>query len=503
MYRNRIGMSALWGKVMSPREASGLIKDGMTVGLSGFNRAGEAKAVPIALAERARDQALRIDLVTGASIGSEVDKSLAESHSLARRMPFQADPALRAAINRGEVMYIDQHLSETVDLLRTHQLKPIDVAVIEAIAITADGGIVPTTSVGNSASLAMMAEQVIVEINLAQPLTLMGMHDLYIPTRRPYREAFPLTRPSQRIGLAAIPVEPSRIKAIVITDKPDAWVSVVPPDQETADIAGFLIEFLQHEVRQGRLDNRLAPLQAGVGSIANAVLHGFQDSPFHDLEMYSEVLQDSTFDLFDSGKLVFASASSMTLSQAKGEQVYPDLAKYRDRIVLRPQEVSNSPEIIRRLGIIAINTALEADLYGNVNSTHVGGTHMMNGIGGSGDFARNAQMAIFVTKSIAKGGRISSIVPMVSHTDHAGLDVDLLVTEQGLADLRGLAPVERARRIIANCVHPGYRDAAAAYLDEALLRGGETPHVLEKAFSWHAALREHGTMLPSAPLAAE
>ena len=120
--------------------------------------------------------------------------------------------------------------------------------------------------------------------------------------------------------------------------------------------------------------------------------------------------------------------------------MFGNLERYKDKLVLRPQEISNHPEVVRRLGIIGINTALEFDIYGNVNSTHVGGTKMMNGIGGSGDFARNAHLAIFVTKSIAKGGNISSVVPMVSHVDHTEHDVDILVTEQGLADLRGLAP---------------------------------------------------------------
>jgi succinyl-CoA:acetate CoA-transferase len=95
--------------------------------------------------------------------------------------------------------------------------------------------------------------------------------------------------------------------------------------------------------------------------------------------------------------------------------------------VLRPQEISNHPEVIRRLGLITINTALECDIYGNVNSTHVGGTHMMNGIGGSGDFARNAHLSVFVTKSIAKNGAISSIVPMVTHVDHTEHDTDIIV----------------------------------------------------------------------------
>jgi succinyl-CoA:acetate CoA-transferase len=178
------------------------------------------------------------------------------------------------------------------------------------------------------------------------------------------------------------------------------------------------------------------------------------------------------------------------------EQVMPRLAEYKSRLILRPQEVSNHPEVIRRLGIIGINTALEFDIYGNVNSTHVGGTHMMNGIGGSGDFARNAYMSIFVTKSVAKGGAISSVVPMVSHVDHTEHDVDILVTEAGLADLRGLAPRERAAVIIANCVHPSYRDALTDYYQRAAARGGHTPHLIEEALSWHNALRERGTMLP-------
>ncbi|MCR8871905.1 acetyl-CoA hydrolase/transferase C-terminal domain-containing protein, partial [Peribacillus frigoritolerans] len=166
-------------------------------------------------------------------------------------------------------------------------------------------------------------------------------------------------------------------------------------------------------------------------------------------------------------------------------------------LVLRPQEISNHPEIIRRLGLISINTALECDIYGNVNSTHVSGTRMMNGIGGSGDFARNSRLGIFVTKSYAKGGKISSIVPFVSHVDHTEHDVDVLVTEQGIADLRGLAPKERVELIIENCAHPDYRPQLRAYFTEAVAQTGghQTPHILEKAFSWHTNLAKNGTML--------
>ncbi len=307
MYRDRIRLKSLWGKVMGPEEAALLIKDGMTIGMSGFTRAGDAKVVPLALAERASQEKIKINLLTGASLGSDIDKQLTEAGVLARRMPFQACPVLRKAINRGDVMFVDQHLSETVEMLRSRQLPQVDVAVIEAVAITADGGLVPTTSIGNSATFAILAEKVIVEINLHQSMDLEGLHDVYIPTRRPHREAIPVFAPDDRVGIPYIPIDPSRIAAIVVTEKLDSSSTVLPPDAETNDIAGHLTEFFRHEVRKGRIGTSLLPLQAGIGTIANAVLHGFIDSPFHDLTMYSEVLQDSTFDLFDSGKMVFAS----------------------------------------------------------------------------------------------------------------------------------------------------------------------------------------------------
>lgn len=495
-YQDRIRAPLLRERVTSAAAAAEWIRDGMTVGMSGFTRAGDAKAVPLALAERARHEHLKITLMTGASLGSDVDKTLTEAGALARRLPFQADPVLRAAVNRGEVMFVDQHLSETVELLRSGQIAPIDIAIIEAIAITESGAIIPTTSVGNSASFAILADKVIVEINLSQSLALEGLHDIFIPAQRPQRAPIPVMNVSDRVGTTAIEIPLEKVVAIVITEQGDSCSTILPADADTAAIAAHLVGFFEQEVALGRLTERLLPIQAGIGTIANAVMEGFIDSPFQHLTMYSEVLQDSTFDLFDAGKLDFASGSSITLSAQKGQQVFADFGRYKDRLVLRPQEVSNHPELIRRLGVIAINTALEADIYGNVNSTHVLGTHMMNGIGGSGDFARNAYLSVFATKSTAKGGRISSIVPMVAHVDHTEHDVDIIVTEVGLADLRGLAPRERAAVIISQCVAEPYRQLLRDYVAAAAPGGGHTPHVIENALAWHARYRDSGSMLP-------
>lgn len=492
---DRIRDYRLKNRVVSPEEAASWIESGMTLGLSGFTRAGDVKAVPFALVNRVKDdKSFKVNVYTGASLGSDVDKLFAEAGILGKRLPFQADSTMRRGINQGDFLFVDQHLSHTAELIRSNVMD-IDFAILEAISITEDGLVIPTTSIGNSLAFALNAKSIIIEINMAQSTQLEGLHDLYEPGKQRDRNPIPLIKPDDRIGMTGIPVNPEKVKGIVFTNQQDSPSTIVPPDEETEMMAQHLIGFLRKEVQIGRLTENLAPLQSGIGSVANAVLHGMLDSEFKDLEVYSEVLQDAVFDLIDAGKVKFASCCSITLSEAKMKQVFSNLDQYRDKLIMRPQEISNHPEIIRRLGLISINTALELDIYGNVNSTHVSGTKMMNGIGGSGDFARNARLAIFVTKSIAKGGNISSIVPFVSHVDHTEHDVDVIVTEQGFADLRGLAPRERVELIIENCAHPMYRDQLRDYYEEALSRGGQTPHALEKAFSWHTNFAEKGTML--------
>ncbi|KER67879.1 acetyl-CoA hydrolase [Burkholderia cepacia] len=494
MEMERIRCNRLRSRVTTAEEAAALIRDGMTIGMSGFGYAGDCKRVPFALAQRAASEATRVTLITSASLGHDIDKVLADANVTTRRMPFQSDGTLRRKINAGAVMYIDQHLSEMVEQLRGKYMGPMDVAVIEATAITESGGIVPTTSVGASADFAAMAKHVIVEINLNMPMELEGLHDVYVPVDRPHRLPIPLIAPEQRVGLPFIQVDPEKIAAIVFTQLNDSPTTLLPSDEDTQNIARHLNEFLVHEVRAGRLAPSLQPLQVGVGTISNSVLNEMVDSPFSDLRMYSEILQDSTIALLDSGRLRFASACAIALSESVQRRFLAEIDRYRSRLVLRPQEISNHPEVIRRLGVIAINTALECDIYGNVNSTHIGGTHMMNGIGGSGDFARNAHLSVFVTKSIAKDGDISSIVPMVSHVDHTEHDVDIIVTEHGLADLRGLAPRERASQIIEKCADPLYRDALRDYVKRAGAMGGQTPHVLEEALAWHVQYRDDRTM---------
>ncbi len=486
---------AFLGKIVSAEEAASWIEDGMNLGMSGFTLFGEPKEFPLALSKRGEKENFKVNLYTGASLGPTADQSMAEAGIINLRVPYQGNAVMRGKINAGEIYYIDQHVSHTAEEVRKGTLGKIDYAIIEAAAITEDGLIIPTGSVGNSPIFVEKAENVIIELNTSSPKAYEGLHDIYVPPAQGERREIPIYKVSDRIGEIGIKVDPAKVKGIVLSEQPDIPSPLFEPNEETQQIANHLLDFLASEVGAGNLTESLAPLQSGVGSVANAVLNGMKNSQFKDIEVFSEVLQDGIFDLIDAGVVKFAAGTSFSLSKKRVDSLAEDLEKYKDKIMFRPQELSNHPEIIRRLGVISFNTAIEVDIYGNVNSTHVNGTKVMNGIGGSGDFARNARITIFVTSSLAKGGAISTIVPFVSHIDHTEHDVDIIVTEQGYADLRGLPPVKRAEKLI-EIAHPKYQPQLRAYFEEAKEKvGGQTPHILEKAFSFHTSLKEKGTML--------
>ena len=493
---DRVRNKDLQAKIVSAADVAAYIKPGMSIGMSGFTASSYPKAIPLALAERMKKEPFKIDLWTGASTGPELDDTLAAVHGIRKRLPYQTDAILRAEINDGSVDYLDLHLSESAQLARVGYLGKLDVAIVEAVAITEEGNIIPSTSLGNAASYVQQADAVIVEVNTTQPLELEGMHDVYVPLDPPNRLPIPIVQADDRVGTPFIPCTPDKIKFIVPCDIKDHTRDLAPIDENSKKMSHFTLEFLNAEIKAGRMPKNLLPLQSGVGNVANAVMAGFVDSDLEDLTVYTEVIQDGMLDLIDANKLNFASGTAFSPSPAGMERFYKDVEKYKKYLLLRPQEISNSPEVVHRLGVIAMNTALEVDIYGNVNSTHVTGTKMMNGIGGSGDFARNAFLTIFYTPSIAKGGAISSIVPMCSHIDHTEHDVDVIITEQGIADLRGLAPRKRALEIINNCVHPDYKPVLLDYYNRAVeaTKHAHTPHIIKEALSFHEKFIETKSM---------
>lgn len=498
-FEQRIRNNAFIEKVMSAEDASKFIKDGMTIATSGFTPSGYPKMVPLALAERAKGgEKIELTLITGASVGEELDAALTESGILVRRFPYQTNEKCRNAINSGSVKYADMHLSHVSQYMDYGFFGDVDVAIIEAIAVNEDGGIVPSTSVGVSPQAVKNAKAVIVEINTAQPMSLEGVHDIYMTEKPPFRKPIPIEHSGDRIGTTYIPCDPSKIVAIVHSEIKDKVRPLGPIDEDSKAISEHIIKFLEAEVAAGRLPENLLPLQSGVGSVANAVMAGLVNSKFENLTCYTEVIQDCMLDLIDAGKVTVASGTSFTPSTQGLERLMSNMEHYAKYCVIRPMEISNNPEVARRLGVISMNTAIEVDMYGHVNSTNIMGSRMMNGIGGSGDFTRNAFISIFTTVSTAKGGDISSIVPMVSHVDHTEHDVQVVVTEQGLADLRGLCPTERAEAIIENCAHPDYKPLLRSYLERA--KQGKLqhePHLLDEALSMHDRFVKTGSMKPS------
>ena len=507
----RIQHAGLRAKLMTAEQAAALIQPGWNVGMSGFTGAGYPKAVPRALAAHieaahAAGRPFRIGLWTGASTAPELDGALAKVDGIDMRLPYQSDPTVRAQINSGHMQYVDIHLSHVSQFVWFGFLGHLNVAVIEVAGVLPDGRLIPSTSVGNNKTWIEQADHVILEVNHRQSAALEGFHDVYYGAALPpHRKPIPLETADQRIGEPYLRCDPAKVIAVVDTDAPDRNSVFTPPDAQSAAIAQHIIDFLQHEVAQGRLPKSLLPLQSGVGNIANAVLAGLNNGPFENLTAYTEVLQDGMLDMLRSGKLASASATALSLSPAAMQDFNDRIDFYKERIVLRPQEISNHPELIRRMGLIAMNGMIEADIYGNVNSTHVMGSAIMNGIGGSGDFARNAYLSIFMTPSLAKNGSISCIVPMASHVDHTEHDVQILVTEQGLADLRGHSPSQRAEIIIDRCAHPDFRPALHDYVARAQRGavGQHTPHLLNEALSWHQRYVETGNMrAPTGPASA-
>ena len=494
MFRDRIRFKPLMDKITEPDAACTHIQNGTNVFISGFT-AGYPKLIPQALVRRAeKGEKFKINLFAGASTGDSVDGILAEAGLVAWRRPYMSNRTMRNMINADEIKFKDDHLSRLSAQVRDGGWGRAHVAVVEAAAITEKGHLIPTMSVGNTPTYVREADKIIIEIS-SEPPELEGIHDIFIPEDPPYRMPIPIYRTGDRIGKPFIEMDPGKVVAILFSDEEDSCAVFTEPDACSRRIAEHILDFIEHEIKRDRMPPFL-PWQSGVGDVANAVLSGFLENDFfHTIDIYSEVLQDAVLDLIDMGKVRAASGSAMTLSHKARKRFFNELYRYKEKVVLRPVEISNAPEVVRRLGVIAINTAIEVDIYGHVNSTHVMGSQLMNGIGGSGDFLRNGALSFIVTPSTAKGGKISAIVPMVSHVDHNEHSVDVIVTEHGLVDTRPMTPRQVAEAVIKKCAHPDYRDMLWDYYQRAIrTSSGHEPHILGEAFSFHERFMATGDM---------
>lgn len=468
-------------ELVSAGDAARHVARNDTLLTSGFGSVGYPKAVPLALAEDDRKRSLT--LVSGGSVGEEIDTRLIEAGQIERRFPYQVTADARKAVNDRKMAFHDRHISRLGDEVEFgHLVESTDVAVVEAIAI-GSGWLIPSLSIGHTPTYVDAADRLIVEVNTEVPLQLQEVHDVFRRKAPPARAPFPLQSPEDRIEGPRIEFDPDKLVAVVETDRPDRSYKFRSPTGTDNQIAANLSAFLEQEFQANPLFDNHAYFQFGVGSLGNALMGTFREFDFgsRTIGYFGEVIQDGLLDMIDDGKLSAASATSLALSLEGRQQLYENIDRYAEDIVLRPANLSNSPELITRFGIIAINSALEVDLYGHANSTHVAGSHVLNGIGGSGDFIRNAAISIVALPSTVDDGP-PRIVPMVPHVDHTEHDISVVITEQGVADLRGLAPIERARTLIHSCAHPDDRADLRAYLERATRNGGHMPHDLTTAF---------------------
>jgi succinate CoA transferase len=483
---------------ISPEEAANVILNGTTVAFSGFTPAGCPKLVPHHIALRAtREHELgrefKINILSGASTCDAIDGEMTRANAVLSKFPYQTNSNLRDEINSGKIRYCDLHVSQCAQYLRDGLLGEIDVAIVEVADVINDCELVLSTGVGMTNLFCKFAKKIILEINALHGGKIYGLHDIYDPGNTGNKTHIPIFSVADRIGHPTIKIDKSKVIGVVRTNMPDDNFDLTSSNQETDKIGQNVANFIIGEMRTGRIPAQFLPIQSGVGSIANAVLSAMNNSnEIPAYSMYSEVVQNSVIDGIGNGKILFASAGALSVTNDCLREIYNNFVFFSKHLLLRPMEITNHPEVINRLGLISINTALEADIFGNVNSTHVCGRDVINGIGGAADFSRNAYLSIFTCKSTAKTHCLSTIVPMCTHIDHSEHSVKILVTEHGVADLRAKTPIERASTIIDNCAHPEYRDILRKFVSFG--KGAHEPVDIFRMYDMHRAFKQYGDM---------
>lgn len=482
-------------------EGAAMIKDGDNIGFSGFTPNGVPKAVIRELSKRAiveheAGRPFKVGILTGASSCQSLEGDFANANAIKFRAPFSTNADFRRHANLGEIDYEDMHLGHMAERLRRGFYGDIDWAIIEVSAIEMAGDkihIFLTSADGIVPTIVRLAKRVILELNTFHDPRVRYLHDEYECEEYPNRRPIPLLSVGGRIGKEYLELDPSKFVGVVECCIPEEARSFKELTPETEAIGNNVVDFFLSDIKKGHIPPTMFPIQSGVGVTGNAVMKAIgQNAQLPKLEVFSEVVQDAIIDMMLEDKIAHASVAAMTVSNECLKKVYDNIDYFKSRITLRPSELSNSAELIHRFGVIAMNTALECDIYGNENSSHVCGSKLMNGIGGSCDYERNGSISIFYTPSTAKNGCISAIVPQCCHIDSTEHDVDVIITEQGIADLRGKGPARRAEEIINNCAHPDYRPLLREY--QRIASQGHEPCALRAAFAFHDTLVNKGDM---------
>ena len=482
----RILCESVREKVMSPEDAAALIQSGMTIAVSGF---GTVYPRLTATALEESRHATDLNVISAAIRGDRLISAWARAGIMKKFIAFQWSEDARNTINSGGFEFIDCHLGQLNGKVKNGQFGHIDYAILEIVKINEDGSFVPGIAGGICDTMTELADKVILEINVGLPLCLEGVHDLHIPDGELFSNM------AEKHGLPYCKCSPDKIAAVVFCNERDKDLIYPTVKPEHTQMAQYVVELLRKEIAAGSIPENFN-FQCGTGVVINCVLIELMKAGFKNLNMYTEVLGEQALMAMLDGTILDASTTAMDMTDSGFQCMFDNMDYVRKHLALRNLAFTNGPAQIMSYGLVAMNGALEVDIYGNVNSSHAFGTHIVNGIGGANDFCRNAKIAVFSTMSVSKKGAISRVVPMVSHVDNTEHDVDVIVTEWGYADLRGKSPKERVPLIINNCAHPDYRQQLWDYYNSALEKCGpcQTPHDLTQALSWHQRYLETGTM---------
>jgi len=467
--KDRIENKDLLAKVIPVEEAVKFVTRRCAIAISGFTKSGEPKSFLPALSRHLAATApdTKIALFSGASLSDDVENPLAPF--IGRRGPYMSSSVSRKLIHSGQMDFTDVHLSQFGRNLMYGFYGDIDLAVVEVSRVRPDGSVVLSSSVGISAEALTKAKRIILEVNTAIP-DYTGFHDIFVtPVHPNICWPIPLTNVGDRIGTPYVQFDVRKVVAVVESTVPDHPVQYKPSSETDRQIAANVIAFLIECRDKLNWGKRLPPIQSGVGNVANAIVGGLYDSPFTKIRFWTEVFQDGMMRYVeDTEKFDCASATAVSFSTEARQEFDRLFDVCRDKLVLRPMWISNNAELISRLFVIAMNTPIEVDIYGHVNSTHIDGSKVVNGLGGSGDFFRNAYISIVHTPSIRalKDGRtVSCVMPYVRHIDHTEHDIKCVVTEQGYAINTEIRSAKRrADEIIEHCAHPHFRPILREYM---------------------------------------
>lgn len=412
---------------MDYQGAAALIKPGERVVAA--HACGSPEPLLNALVKRAAELE-QVEIVHMVSMGKSA-YCLPEYASSFRHNSLFAGATTREAINGGRADYTPCFFSEIPWLFRDGDL-PVDVAMITVSPPDKVGNVSLGVSVDYTRQAALSAKRVIAEVTPFMPRTLgnASLHvtqiDHFVPSQRPIIEMQP--------------------------------PSIGPVEQAIGSHVAQLI-------KDGDC------LQLGIGAIPDAVLSFLKEK--NDLGVHSEMISDGVMDLTENGVITGRCKNIHTgkivITFAMGTRRFYDWLDNNSMIECHPVDYTNDPSVIARNdNMVSINSAITVDLLGQVAADTLG-ANQFSGVGGQVDFVRGARRSrggrsIIAMPATAARGKVSRIVATLAGGQAVTTsrnDVDYIVTENGIAHLRGKSLAQRAEALI-RIADPVFQDELRA-----------------------------------------